>query len=398
MRRLASTVLLSFASLLALPAGTTLCQEAAKQPFELVRSLRALQDRIAQGDTAAHAAQRKLVAEIAEEMVAANATVWSDPRNARAAIIYALSGGEPRVLKPLFRVRALPGIDDKLLNGALAYSEGRNAEAAELLANIDPRALDPSLGGHVALVRSTLVAGKDAAKAIPLLDDARLLAPGTLVEEAALRRQTFLVAVAGDRDGFEMLASQYMRRFPNSVYAGSFREQYAMEITGERYAAERLPRLEATLRELEAPSRHQFYLAIAREAVIKGRAELASLAAGNAVRLGEEEGADTVRARLYAAAAAVVGDDMEQGRSSLESVERSKLEPRDAELADAVLAIASEVVRPVPDVAVAGDAPPPAAAGAKPRDEERLAATLGTIKTVRQALAQVDSILAEVAK
>lgn len=254
MRRLASTVLLSFASLLALPAGTTLCQEAAKQPFELVRSLRALQDRIAQGDTAAHAAQRKLVAEIAEEMVAANATVWSDPRNARAAIIYALSGGEPRVLKPLFRVRALPGIDDKLLNGALAYSEGRNAEAAELLANIDPRALDPSLGGHVALVRSTLVAGKDAAKAIPLLDDARLLAPGTLVEEAALRRQTFLVAVAGDRDGFEMLASQYMRRFPNSVYAGSFREQYAMEITGERYAAERLPRLEATLRELEAPS------------------------------------------------------------------------------------------------------------------------------------------------
>ncbi|MGH8431326.1 MAG: hypothetical protein ACREUF_13080, partial [Solimonas sp.] len=192
---------------------------------------------------------------------------------------------------------------------------------------------------------------------------------------------------------------QYVRRFSNSVYAGSFREQYAMEVTGERYAAERLPKLEATLLDLEAPSRRQFYLAIAREAVIKGRVELAKLAAGNAVRLSDEDdGPNTVRAKLYAAAAAVVSKDFEEKRSSLEGVETSKLEQRDADLADAVLAIAREVVRPVPDMAIASDVPPPAAAGAKPRDEERLAATLGTIKSVRQTLAQVDAMLGEVAK
>ena len=43
--------------------------------------------------------------------------------------------------------------------------------------------------------------------------------PGGLVEEAALRREVFLV---NDGDKFMSLAGQYLNRFPKSPYAESF--------------------------------------------------------------------------------------------------------------------------------------------------------------------------------
>ena len=60
----------------------------------------------------------------------------------------------------------LPGMDDKLVQGVLAYGEGRNAEAADLLIRIDARSLDPSIAGHLALVQAELIAKKDAGKAL----------------------------------------------------------------------------------------------------------------------------------------------------------------------------------------------------------------------------------------
>lgn len=386
--------------LLAALTGPALAQDGRAQPFELVRSLRTLQDRIAYGDAEAYAAQKPLIARIANELTAADPSVWDDPRNARAAVIYALSGGEPRALKPLFRVRKLSGIDDKLLNGALAYCGGHNADAAELLGGVAPRSLEPTLGAQVALVRATLASAKEPAKAITLLDDARLLAPGTLIEEAALRQQTFLVAAAGDTERFDALASQYMRRFPSSIYAKSFREQYAAEMARERFSTERMTRLEAALGGMDAPNRRQFSLSIAREGVLKGRFALAKFAAEKALGLIDEDNSDRARARLYEAAAVIVTEDAGQGLSSLDTVDRSKLDQYDAELLDAVAGIAREVARRPQELASADleSPPPPPTGGRRVRDAERMAATIKTTKTVRQALAKVDAMLGEVSK
>ena len=209
--------------------------------------------------------------------MAADPSVWGDPTNVRAVVMYVLSGGEPRVLKGLFGRRSLPGVDEKLLNGALAYSEGRDADAAELLAAVDVRTLERNLGAHVALAQAVLLVAKDPKKAIALLDDARLLSPGTIIEEAALRRQASAVAAAGDTSAYNTLASHYLRRFPNSVYANSFREQFAVEVAGDRYgqAPEQLAKLEAMLDGLDVASRRQSYLLIAHQAVTGGRVELA---------------------------------------------------------------------------------------------------------------------------
>ena len=113
------------------------------------------------------------------------------------------------------------------------------------------------------------------------LDDARLLSPGTIVEEAALRRQIALLAAAGKADRYEMLATQYLRRFPRSVYAGGFRQQFAVAIAAIRMPREpgRLARLESMLGGVAQSDRREVYLTIAKEAIAKGKMEMAKFAA-----------------------------------------------------------------------------------------------------------------------
>ena len=54
--------------------------------------------------------------------------------NARAAVAFVLSGGDARLLKKLVALgAACRASSDKLMQGVLAYGEGRHAEAAELL-------------------------------------------------------------------------------------------------------------------------------------------------------------------------------------------------------------------------------------------------------------------------
>lgn len=371
------------------PLSHAVGEAPAREPYDLVRSLNALQDESTQGNAEAHAQQRQLISRIAQEFPLVNGETWKDPRNVRAAVVYALSGGEPRVLKSLFSLRQLPGVDEKLLNATLAYSEGRNAEALELLNQIDARTLDPGLGARVALVHAGLVIGKDPKVAVPLLEQARLLAPGTVVEDAALRRQVFVMAGLREFDAFEMLASQYMRRFPNSVYAGAFREQLAAEVTSLRYGPdeERLPRLEALLDSVDVANRRQCYLLIAQEAVLKGRVELARLAARHAVRLT----AGHVRSRVYEAAVLIVTEDYDSGIAALMNIDKAGLEVRDAELLEAAFAVAEEVRRPVaPD---AGILPPEDPVASSKGDS---LPKLKSVELAQKAMARVDALLAGV--
>ena len=365
-------------------AGPACAQESKGEPFELVRSLQSLQDQVARGNTRAHANQRVLLARIAEQFDAVNPEVWKEPKNARAAVLFVLSGGNARVLQKLIGSDAKIDIDEKLLKGALAFGEGRLDEAAQLLGGVEARALDPSIAGHVAFVQGELVAQKEPAKALAHLDDARLLSPGTIIEEAALRRQIALLAATGKADRYETLATQYLRRFPNSVYAGSFRQQFAAAIAVNTNAAEpgRLARLESMLGGVGPVDRRDVYLTIAKEALVKGNVEMARFAAANAARLVGEDGEGMERAQLYEGAVLIVSDDFEKGVELLSAVERGKLAEPDAVLLDAALAIAGQVRR-LPEPPEPEDAAPPAA------NEGAGQAVARAQKTI----AQVDEIL-----
>ncbi|TIP53397.1 MAG: chemotaxis protein MotC, partial [Mesorhizobium sp.] len=71
----------------------------------------------------------------------------------------------------------------------------------------------------LALVKGSLLAADDPAQALTLLDEARLLSPGTLVEEAALRRSVGIAAAQGDAARFALASTQYVASYLYSPYA-----------------------------------------------------------------------------------------------------------------------------------------------------------------------------------
>jgi chemotaxis protein MotC len=357
-------------------------QEAARHPVDLVRSLQTLQDEIAQGSAGTHLSQRVRLAQIAEQLALAKPEVWKEPRNARAAIAFVLSGGDPRILKKLSEGGMLSALDAKLVQGVVAYGEGRSAEAADLLVQIPARSLEPSIAGHLALVQAELTAGKEPSKALAFFDEARLLSPGTLIEEAALRRQISLVAAAKDFDRFDMLAANYLRRFARSVYAASFRQQFAADVAArDAGSAGRMAKLVGALEAVDAPERRDIYLLIAREALIRGKFELARLAGDKAVHLAEAASPEWRRARLYEAAAFVVGGDMETGMSTLETMDKAGLDEEDAELLEAARSVAAEVRRLPAASQASADGPPP-----------------GAVEAARRSMAHVDQLIEAVSK
>ncbi len=318
---------------------------AAPSPSAAVRALQALQDQVAQGSVAAQAAQPRMLAHVAEVFAAADPAVWKEPRNADAAALYLFSAGRAGVVRAVLeRGAAFTPAGDRLVKGALAYAEGQDEIARTLLAPFDPKALPPSLGGHLALVMAVLLADKDRARADAMLDAARLLVPGTLVEEAALRRQIFLLADSATLDKLAKLSRQYIRRFHGSVFASNFNARllsFAVRTALEGDVA-LLAKLDPVFAELPQAERRATYLVLSRDALVAGRPEAARYAAARAAALspGPAEGE---RARLYAAAAGAASDTAPAARASLAALDAARLPPRDAELRDAALTMSASV-------------------------------------------------------
>jgi chemotaxis protein MotC len=317
------------------------------EPYELVRTLQAVQDAIANGSAEAHRGHPALIRHIGEKFLAADPGVWSNPQNGQAVVVFLLSGGAPQTARKLPRDRL--NLDERLFNGALAYAEGRQEDAKEQLKDFNPRSLPLSLSGQIALVQGTLLSSSDAPGAIARLDEARLLLPGTLVEEAALRREILLVGQVEDFDKFEFLTFAYTRHYRNSVYAGDFWQRFTSAISHANLAFDerRFPRIAAMLDQVDPASRLKLYLAISRTALVHGHLAVARLAAEQALPLGSEMAADRERTHLFRGAARALTDDFEGGLAEMKAIDRSMLPQADTPLLNAALQIALDVRRPI---------------------------------------------------
>ncbi|SFV09708.1 chemotaxis protein MotC [Methylobacterium sp. 174MFSha1.1] len=363
-------------------------------PVELVRTLQLLQDRIARGSTQAHLAQRQLLGHIEQRLVALDPESWTAPENVRAAVAFALAGGGPGVLRRMRETARVPDDLAPLVQGALAYLEGREREARPLLGRYDPRTQPLALAGQLALTQAAVNVREAPRRAIELLDLARLLAPGTLVEEGALRREIFIHAQGGDATRFEALSIQYLRRFRRSVYAGNFRQRFATALTRLDFDSDRarVARLERMLDEIEPGERRDLYLLVARAGLDQGRRETATFAAERALSLAGPDSEAAARARLYRAAALIVVDGRyEEGLESLRAVDRAGLDASDRGLLDAALSTAGQIRGGAPPAPAAPPAPPTAEA-APPAGRHQIPEA-ASIARAREALAQVDRMI-----
>ncbi|MHB2207567.1 chemotaxis protein [Methylobacterium sp. CM6257] len=317
-------------------------------PVASVRTLQLLQDRVAAGSVAAHEGQRLLIARINADLLNAAPEVWADRHNVRAAIVFSLSGGGPAILRRVIALDSLGDREAALARGALAYIEGREAEASRLLKDFDTTGLPSTLAGAVDLAQASLVVTENPIRAIALLDRVRLLLPGTLTEEGALRREVFALGQLGDLKKFEALTIQYLRRFPHSVYAGNFRQRLAYQLAQFDIGRDeaRFAALNRIVNELTSGSRRDLYLLIARTAIQEGKTASALLATAKALALCAPESPEAIQGRLYRAAAEIVDlTTFEPGLRTLRTLDRAKLPARDVPLLDTALATAEEIGR-----------------------------------------------------
>jgi chemotaxis protein MotC len=364
---------------------------APAPPYQLVRTLQSLQNEAAAGNRAAHAAQGKLLRDLEQAMTAQPAEVWDDPRNTRAAVQYVLSGGQPGVLADLVRRGEPAGLPKGLAEGALAYVMGDSGQARSLLGSLDPASLHESLAGHLALVQATLILRNDQKRALQLLDQARLLAPGSLVEEGALRRAVFIAAEINDLDRLEKATAQYMRRFDRSVYAEHFRQSFATGLVRFDVGRdpEKFPRLVATLRAFDREQQRAVLLIIARDALVRGRFEQARRAAEEVARIPGADQATIARASLYRAASRIGIDPGDGALETLRKIDANRLPPDEKDILQTALRVASHIVD-----APAGPTQTPAQMGpaaAEPADLDPRVKRI--VATAERSLAQARALL-----
>jgi chemotaxis protein MotC len=187
----------SLAGLLALgaafPAGAATDAPGGLEPYQIVRSLELVQDRLAGGDHASQPMQRKLLEMIDRRFATREGSRFENELNRRALLVYAMSGGTPVTVEAALGRLGKDDPNRKLGESILFYVNGKPKEAIDAFEAVDPMAHTPDIAMYLALVKGSMLSEVEPKKALAMLDRARLLAPGTLVEEAALRRS---IAVA----------------------------------------------------------------------------------------------------------------------------------------------------------------------------------------------------------
>ena len=360
-------------------------------PFsDMMLDVQRLQARMAKGDKKAYADSRARMRAIGEAIASAEPEAFKVKAEREAVIVYLLSGGQPRDIAKIVERNAFPAPERDLLRGAAGYTGGREADAEALLA-YDPKAQSLRLASQLSYAQSVLLTSKNAEKALQLLDLARLLAPGTLIEEAALRREILLVGDLRDPGRVAFLARQYVERFGGSLYAADFvRTLAATAIRFDLCATlADLAKFSALLALTSPEQTRAFLLTVSRASLLRGRFDVAATAAEDGLTSAAAGSPDSARARLYALLSRFPGMAAETAKSAFASFAPDELSPADRDL----LAAASYSLER------AYDLPPPAdfaetwreSAVAAARSPDLPQASDPAAATIRRAVAALDA-------
>lgn len=344
---------------------------AALEPYQTVRSMQLVQDRIADGDHAAMPMQSRVLALADQSMREASPELFDDGRNFEALLVYGMSGGNPVTLDVVMaRLKLTP--EQKLAGAAVSqYLRGNLGAAAANMQSIETASMPTGARPFMLLVKGSILARDQPGPALQLFDLVRLEAPGTLVEEAALRRSMPAAVSTGEGGRFLQLARQYARRFLRSPYATQFADELVKGIVALHGKID-LAQVEQVIGEMTPAHRKVVYLRLARTSAIDGIRDLSDFAAAKAAEFGGEPGKDNdARAQLYANLTSVASEHAEGALETLRKIDRDQLNAADKQLLDAAMSVASIIIQPTPERAAGQPAKTaPAEADRSPASDE----------------------------
>lgn len=323
------------------------------------RELFVTHDQIVNGSLSAAARLDQQREEYAAYLSTLGLPELQNPRTRRQIAIFVLSGGSGAILRSVLAAAKPEDPQAKLIGGLLAHWEKRTEDAERLLLPLDPLTFDGVLGGHLALTQALISARTEPEQAIKSLNLARLLLPGTLVEEAALRHTIIICAKHTKTELFSRAAEAYFRRFSHSAYAPGFRKQFIVLLSRMRPASPeafvgQLYRAMAMTKpgSMAKPGiiwPAEFFVVVLEEAIRGGNLELGAAVARHLERHIIEPADLRRRVLLFKGAALILSDKYVEGVSLLKSINRSELFHRDAIFLDTTLDVAARIRQPALD-------------------------------------------------
>ncbi|WP_431321415.1 chemotaxis protein MotC [Rhizobium sp. YTU87027] len=319
-------------------------------PYKMLRSLQFVQDSVVLGDHSAAEMQRFMLGTIDQRLRTIDPAVFDDARNVDAALIYAMSGGNPETLEYLVARDVNGHFDNRVSDVLRKYLSGKGLLVAKSLVETANEYKDKKIGPYLALVGGNVTIAKSPMEALKLYDQARLNAPGTIVEEAALRRSVSICVEAGMVDKGLAYSQRYVRRFLHSPYASQFADLFVKLLVNHDHEVKPDDVVDI-LSFMDEARQREVYLRIARAAAIAGKGDLARMAAARAQTLaGDSDNALGALADFYGGMAAISTDKIDTAAKNITSIPDQELSPRDQALRVAAKAIAEQVLRP-PDPA-----------------------------------------------
>jgi chemotaxis protein MotC len=209
-----------------------------------------------------------------------------------------------------------------------------------------PEYKSSTIGPYLALVAANVVMGKKPELALQYFDWARLVLPGTIVEEAALRRSLIITVKQGNVEQSARFARLYLSRFPNSPYAAQVAGQVVtlIDMHHEQLGRQRISEL---LELLDRARQQEVYLRIARKSAVSGAFEFAHWAAGQALELSDGKADNPAKlAELYLSLSSVPTGNIAEVQSAFAKLPDEMLGPDERRLRDAGAFILSEVEKP----------------------------------------------------
>jgi len=311
----------------------------------MVAGLQRLQDKMAAGDMAALKAHSAALKSIGAAIDASPQESWRSESERVAAAIYLLSGGSPAAVAQKLQSDELSTEKGGLLRAALGFVTSRRGAERKLLGEFDARKSD----------MAELAVDESPERALASLDLARLLAPGGLVEEAALRRELGVVSSLHDGERFVSLARQYARRFARSAYFDSFRQILLIGVERMSLSDDfsNFEKYKSLLADLPPADKRLTLLTAARSAVLSGHPSAAQYFSQEVLNNAALDSREQARAQFYQAAARIMLGDDSGATKDLQTVPAARLEQKDLNLLAAVRRVASALNAEVSPAAIA---------------------------------------------
>src|SRR5690606_23638524 len=141
---------LAVAAVLARPAVAQ--EDPALSPYVMLRSLQFVQDSVVLGDHSAGEMQRFMLEKIDQRLRNVDMMVFEDTRNVDAALIYAMSGGNPATLEYLVARDVAGAFDNRLADALRKYLSGQGTLVTDRLGDLAREYRDQKIGAYLALV------------------------------------------------------------------------------------------------------------------------------------------------------------------------------------------------------------------------------------------------------